>query len=206
MTKPYNVIIVEDEAIIREALAQDIPWSELGCAVQGTASHGIEGIELCEEAVPHLIISDIKMPVMDGLAMVREIRNRGMRSHVILLTGHEEFSYAQEAIDLSVDRYLLKPIALEMVIEAVRDILDRLGTEKVTQDQIAQSLPVLRQVFLSSLLQGRWVSEEEVVSRIRCRYPWRVHLSSVLPVPYSGQSVLKIQDPAHFPFMRQNLL
>ena len=94
----YKVIIVDDEPIIVEGLQKGIQWANWDCEIVGTAGNGMEGLKLVKELKPNILISDISMTNMDGLAMVAAIKSEYPNIEVCLLTGFRNFEYAQQAI------------------------------------------------------------------------------------------------------------
>lgn len=113
----YRILIAEDEDMIRKGLVYSIPWSEMDCCVAGEARNGLEGIEQIREKRPDIVLVDINMPVKDGLSMLEETRD--IRYSALILTGYSDFSYAQRAIRLGVKAFLLKPLDLTEIREAV---------------------------------------------------------------------------------------
>lgn len=117
----HRVIIVEDSDWIRKGLEFTVPWQEYGFAVVGTASNGLEGLEAIRALEPDLVILDIKMPQMDGLAMMERLREGGGRSpEFIVISGYGDFEYTRKAILLGARDYILKPIADDDLAEALR--------------------------------------------------------------------------------------
>lgn len=116
----YQVLIVEDEEIIRKGLVYTIPWSDMDCVVVGEAANGVEGIAQIEKLHPDIVIVDINMPVKDGLEMLRESIEKHHFSAVIL-SGYSSFEYAKTAVHLGVTEYLLKPIDREELRAAVEN-------------------------------------------------------------------------------------
>lgn len=116
----YQVLIVEDEEIIRKGLVYTIPWSDMDCVVVGEAANGVEGIAQIEKLHPDIVIIDINMPVKDGLEMLRESIEKHHFSAVIL-SGYSSFEYAKTAVHLGVTEYLLKPINREELRTAVEN-------------------------------------------------------------------------------------
>lgn len=114
----YNVLLVEDEEIIRKGIRNSIPWEEFGCHVIGEAGNGVEGKQLIEELRPDIVITDINMPLMDGLAMLAQTKFQYDYAAVVL-TGYSEFEYAREAIRNGVSSYVLKPLNTEEMKEAL---------------------------------------------------------------------------------------
>lgn len=104
-----KVVVVEDEELVRKGIVLAVDWASVGCAVVGEAANGQEGLEVIARYRPDLIVTDIKMPRLDGLEMVRQLRAQGNRAYVILLTAYSDFSYAQAAVKLGAVDYLLKP-------------------------------------------------------------------------------------------------
>ena len=151
----YKIAIVDDESIIRRGLTHNINWNELGYEVIGTASDGEEGLELMQQQKPDIVISDIRMPVLDGLEMVRKARQLRLPCKVILMSGYEEFRYAQCAINLKVEKYLLKPINNDDLIRVVQRVTRQIDAERQLERQIAESMPLLRHNFIARLLLGR---------------------------------------------------
>ena len=124
----YRVILVDDERLIIRGLSTVVPWAELGCEVAGTAYDGVSGLELIRSVHPDIVISDIRMPNMDGLTMLAAIRSEFPEIQMCVLTAYRDFEYAQKAITLGVFRYLLKPSNLEELKDTIRQMAARLDT------------------------------------------------------------------------------
>ncbi len=104
-----KIVVVEDEELVRRGIVLAVDWAALDCVIVGEAANGEEGIREIERFDPDIIITDIKMPKMDGIEMVRLLRARGNTAYVIILTAYGSFAYAQSAIKLGAADYLLKP-------------------------------------------------------------------------------------------------
>lgn len=130
----YRVIIIDDEPIIVKGLSKMVPWEKYGCEVVGTAEDGLEGLELIRQLRPHIIISDIYMPKMDGLAMAAAMKSEFEDTELTILTGYRDFALAQEAIRLGVRRFLLKPSNMEELEEAVSAMTAHLKRQGITGD------------------------------------------------------------------------
>lgn len=115
-----KVVLVDDEQVILTGLMRVIPWEEYGCHVVGTAADGREGIELIRRLRPDILFTDIRMPNMDGLAMVAALKSEFPALKIAVLTAYREFEYARQAITLGVSRYLLKPSKMDELKEAIR--------------------------------------------------------------------------------------
>ena len=122
----YRVVLVDDERIILDGLTRAVPWSQMNCEVAGTASNGVEGLKLIREVNPDMLLTDIRMPNMDGLSMIAALRSEYPRLQITVLTAFRDFEYAQTALNLGVCWYLLKPSRMNELLEAVRTMAARL--------------------------------------------------------------------------------
>jgi len=157
----YKIMIVDDEADVREGIASHINWDKLNMEVVGLAENGQDALDKAENCEVDIVLTDIKMPFLDGLEMSRSLLKLHPYCKIIILTGFDEFEYAQEAIRLNAAEYVLKPVnVLELtdVLEKVKGVLDESIAEKRNIDLLKKSyaevLPVLKGRFLSSLLAG----------------------------------------------------
>ncbi|MBT2764694.1 response regulator [Paenibacillus sp. ISL-20] len=155
----YKVLLVDDEADVREGLVQEIQWGACGFTIEGTAENGREAMELAERLEPDVVITDISMPFQDGLQLASWLREFQPLCKIVILTGYDEFDYARQAITLSVDEYLLKPFSGESFTELLGKIKDKIDMEVTEREDVRQlkehyrtSLPLLRESFLASLL------------------------------------------------------
>ena len=122
-----KVVIVEDEEMLRRELSLTTPWEELGCVLLGEAENGLKGLELIEKIKPHIVISDIKMPGLDGLSMIKKARKFNFHPQVILLTGYSDFEYAREALRLGVIDYVLKPIDDDRLHRLIKETAQKIS-------------------------------------------------------------------------------
>ena len=122
-----KVLVVEDEELIRKGIVLAVDWAALDCVVVGEASNGEEALDAVERYDPTLIITDLKMPRMDGLEMIRRLRERGCTAYVIILTAYDSFEYAQSALRLGAVDFLLKPFHDGDLERAVTNLRLRFG-------------------------------------------------------------------------------
>ena len=134
-----KVLIVDDEAVVRRGIMLGMDWAAMGCVVVGEASNGEEGIAAVERYSPNLIITDVRMPRMDGIEMLGRLREMGCRAHVILLTAHSDFSYARSALQLGADDYLLKPFRDQELVSAIDKV--RRKEQELTDLMVQDALP-----------------------------------------------------------------
>ena len=157
----YKLMLVDDESEIREGLREVIDFPALGFEVVGESGTGIEALRLAETLRPDLVITDIRMPLMDGLTMARQMSRTLATVRFIILSGYDDFEYARQAIEIPTMGYLLKPISAEEFKHMLRDAKQKLDEDFEKQRDLNRlrahfhtSLPLLRQMLLSSLLTG----------------------------------------------------
>lgn len=160
--KNYSVMLVDDEEDVINVIINKIDWESLGFAVQGYAHNGIEALELAEENQPDVVMTDIKMPYMDGLELARRLKQQYPTIKIIIFSGFDEFEYAKEAIRLEAEEYILKPIdreELSQVFKRIKDTLDKEFNEKQNINMLKtyyqESLPILQENFYTALIEGR---------------------------------------------------
>lgn len=157
----YKLILVDDETEIREGFKEVIPFEALGFTLAGEAANGVEALQLCEQTEPDLLVTDIRMPLMDGLTLCRRAQALLPTLQCVILSGYDDFEYAQQAIEIHTMGYLLKPIAsgefIEM-LEKAKQTLDEAFKSRADvsrlQAHFRESLPLLKETLLGSLLAG----------------------------------------------------
>ena len=150
----HRILIIDDDRIIRRGLAKIIPWEQYGFQLVGEAADGEQGLNLIEAEYPTIVISDIKMPFMDGLELAQIVKERYPLIKLILLTGYTDFSYAQQAVKAHVFDYLLKPVDKENLLEKVRNAASEWDAENRVQQKINAANPFFRREFLKKLMEG----------------------------------------------------
>ena len=152
-----SLFVIDDEYLVRLGIRETIDWEQYGFSIVGEASDGRRGLEAVLRLKPDIILTDIRMPFMDGLEFMHQIRQNGLDSKIVVLSGYAEFDYVKTALDNGASAYLLKPIDNDKLI---RTIL-RLGQEITQQqkqqeeyDRLKGEIPVLRERFYKDLLSG----------------------------------------------------
>lgn len=165
----YKVFLVEDEIVTREGIRDRVDWAAAGFQFCGEAPDGELALPLLEKTRPDVLITDIKMPFMDGLQLCKIVRDRLPSLKIIILSGHDEFQYAQEAVRLGVTEYLLKPVGvqdLHLVLEKVARQLDQAQEERESlqrlKHQLEDDLTLRQEKFLLKLAMGGMSSLEAV--------------------------------------------
>ena len=129
----YTVLLVDDEEEVIQVIMKKINWEGLGFSVIGYATNGVKALEMVEEFQPDVVMTDIKMPYMDGMELSGRIKTELPATKILLFTGYDEFEYAKEAVHLEVEEYILKPvnsIELTNVLTQVKIKLDQEISEK----------------------------------------------------------------------------
>ena len=155
----YTLILVDDEAHVRSSMRRNTPWGDYGFSVIGEANNGVEAIELVEDLKPDVIITDIRMPYLNGIELIKQIREIQPTITIIILSGYDEFTYAQTAIHYNVKEYILKPVSKKdfcELLERTKKVLDatylKINNINVLEDKYEKALPLLKEKFLLSLL------------------------------------------------------
>lgn len=132
----YTVLLADDEESVLTILKSSIDWQGLGVDTLLTAANGQIALELLSQRTIDLLVTDIRMPILDGIELIRRVRAIYPDTHCVLLTAYGEFQYAQEAIRLGVDNYLLKPVAREEVIQTIHSALDNIYQKRNNRENL----------------------------------------------------------------------
>ncbi len=158
----YSILLVDDEEEVFSVIMKKLDWENMGFRIAGYARNGVEALELAEELLPDVVMTDIKMPYMDGLTLSRKLKELYQNIKIIIFSGFDEFEYAKEAIKIEAEEYILKPInanELREVFTRIGANLDRELDEKRNIEKLRQyymeSLPVLQENFYAALIEGR---------------------------------------------------
>ena len=164
----YSVLLVDDEEDVIQIIMKKMDWESMGFQIVGYAHNGVEALEMAEELQPDVVMTDIKMPYMDGLTPSRKLKELYRTVKIIIFSGFDEFEYAKEAIQIEVEEYILKPIDARNLKEVFGRIHEKIGREmdeKRNVDKLREyymeSLPILQENFYTSLIDGR-IPEGEV--------------------------------------------
>lgn len=189
----YKLVLAEDEEDVREGVIGQIDWEGYGFEIVEQAENGREAADAIDRLLPDVVVTDIQMPFMNGLQLAEWIRSHHPNTKIIILTGYDEFEYAQKAIKLQIDEYILKPFSSQELIEVllkVRATIEAEIAEKenvfVLSEHYRKSLPVLREQFLSSLISRRLRTDEiaEKSTEYGIKLTGRWFQASVISVDY----------------------
>lgn len=156
----YGIMLADDEEEVRKAIIRKMDWEKLGFKVVGDAENGEDALEKLEQLEPDVVMTDIRMPYMDGLTLAARIREQHPSIKILIFSGYDDFEYAQQAIKLGVTEYILKPVncqELAEILERVRLNLDQEIEQRRNIDTLRESylgsLPILRELFLNDLVR-----------------------------------------------------
>ena len=168
----YKVFLADDEIVVREGIRSNFPWEQTDFVLAGEAPDGEMALSMLQDIKPDILITDIRMPFMDGLELCRAVSATMPWMYIVILSGYDDFAYAREAISLGVKEYLLKPVSGQELLQVLNHIADCIREDKRQQanmrtyrDQLASTGQLLKQRLLTDLISG--ASDVDVMERAR---------------------------------------
>ncbi len=169
----FKMIIADDEALVREGLKEIPLWEEYAIEVIAEAANGQKAYELCLKHKPDILFTDIRMPFMDGLEVATKLKEDGLDIKIILYSGIQDFSYAQTALNVSVEAYILKPLKKDELREALQKVTERILKERDHElrfqrlkQLLRENIGVAREKFLRNLVLGLYKKEIEILQKL----------------------------------------
>ena len=200
-----RVFLAEDETIIRETLRDTVPWARCGYTFVGEAGDGELALPLIQQTRPDVLITDIRMPFMDGLALSKLVLQEFPQMKVIILSGYDDFEYAQTAIGLGVERYLLKPITKSTLMKVLEEVREKIQGERAQQNYLAQFRQeaqdyeqYARRRFLERVVAGQLSVQEIYEQAEKLDLDLRAksyNLALVSAMPESGSASKSYSEP-----------
>jgi two-component system response regulator YesN len=201
----YKVFLVEDEIVVREGIRNSIPWAKTPYILTGEAPDGEMALSIIKDVKPDILITDIRMPFMDGLALSRIVKKTLPWIKIIILSGHDEFEYARKAISIGVEEYLLKPVSSQDMIAALDKIAVRIDEEKEKllgiedlKKQAQSHADILRERWLLDFV-NRDVPIEDALERARdlgielIAHAYIAAIINILPPPDKNPLLLPVK-------------
>lgn len=125
----YTVVVADDEDELRESVCTMIPWEALGFRLVGSASNGLDALQLVEQLQPDLLLTDIRMPFISGIELARQVREIRPAMHIAFLSGYDDFEYAKQAIQYNIISYMLKPLTLDGLAAELKSIHAKIDSQ-----------------------------------------------------------------------------
>ncbi len=182
----YNVLLVDDEPFITEGLIDAVDWSDFGLEVVGSAENGKRALELLRQVPADILITDISMPVMDGLTLIRQARELLPGLKAIILSGYNEFDYLKEGMRLGIENYLLKPVHFEELRSTLSATVDKLNAARPERAFGEDEIGILRDNVMKRWLTGR-IGPAELAERLE--------MLGIGPMkPYSAVAIVRLSE------------
>jgi len=185
----YQVILVDDDVAVLEFLKKLIPWNDIGFELTGVFTNALDAVKHCDVALPDLIITDIGMPEMDGLEFIRKLQSEASEMRFVILSCHDEFHYAQQAVKLGVQEYILKETLSVDLIMGIAERMkrkideDRRQKHKIEKlnDQAMKNKSVWKEKWLRNLLSNPVIEDGSLMEQLR-EYGFNLNLGHYIPV------------------------
>jgi len=161
----FSVIIVDDELFVRKGLIGMLDWESIGFQVIAEADNGGDALNMIRERKPDLVITDIRMPVLDGIRLIQLSADEKLETEFIIISGHTDFTYAQQAMRYGANDYVLKPIGEEQMVQALEGIRDKLAAKKQLEER---RCALEGEKLIEELIRGE-ITEADLLSR---SLPW----------------------------------
>jgi two-component system, response regulator YesN len=170
-----KVLIVDDEVIVRVGMKSVIDWNKYGFELIGEASNGQMALEIIKANRPHVVITDLRMPLMDGIELIKSVREDGLDTRFIVLSCHDEFKLVREAMKLGAEEYLLKlNMEPEELIKVLVELKGKIQEDKqqkekryIAEKNVTENLPVLRERFFQELVVDAPYKGQEITDKMR---------------------------------------
>ncbi len=197
----WKLLIADDEPKIRKGLRNSLNWAEIGVEIIGEAEDGEIALDIVRSNHPDIILLDICMPFINGLQLIEKVKQEYDECIMIVVTGHDEFSYAREALRLGVFDYVLKPVSKEQLhnvvikaIDEISSIKNRNKYYKWAQNQLSQNYKILKEKFMNEWLENHFSSAEirEQLDYYKVNFTNKIGMVLVRPV--EKNSVVEMND------------
>ena len=155
----YSIIIADDEDSVREGIKTLINWNEIGLDLIGDVGDGLETYNIIKNKSPDIALIDINMPRLNGLNLIKKLKEDNLQCEIVIITGYDEFNYAREALRLGVNDYILKPLTKHEMVELLKNIVKKLELKRINEEKIAKekrqlkdNINILRQEFINNII------------------------------------------------------
>lgn len=189
----FNVLIADDEPFILEGLRYIVDWNALGLEIVASVSNGTEALEYIQQHSVHILLTDIRMPDMDGLTLIRQLREQNYAIHCIILSSYDDYQYLKEALQLKIDNYLIKSVNENELQETLAGIVQKLEQHSVTTPYLSEN------VFSENILL-RWATGRIAPTEFEERMQF---LKLPIGIGYFQVCILRFLEPNTKKVMRQ---
>lgn len=160
----YRVMLVDDEVYMLNGLKNVIKWEEHGLEIAATATNGSEALDILDRCKIHIVLTDIRMPEMDGLELIRNLKKKNLKTKCIILSGYDDFNYVKEALKLGIENYLLKPVNEEELSQTLLNTIDIIENETRKNIHARKDSLILKNNILTRWVTGD-ISPSELIER-----------------------------------------
>lgn len=191
-----SLVVIDDEYLLRLGIPQIIDWNALGITIIGEASNGEDGLALVKSLRPDIVLLDIQMPIMNGLSMMEAMKKEAIPSKIVVLSGYNDFEYAQIAMQNGAVDYLLKPVTQENLISSMQRVKAMIAAEQETSQyraRLDQEISSIQHHFLRRLVLGEIANLSDVKKKIEMLK---------LPLELQDQVVIRICLDQRFVFQK----
>lgn len=211
----YKILIVDDEEEIRLGVIKKINWEKYGFKVVGDAQNGVDALEKVNNLQPDIVMTDIRMPFMDGLELGEKIQEIMPSTKIVIFSGCDDFEYAQKAIRINVSEYVLKPINSENLIEILKKLKCKLDEEydekrniEVLQKYYIESMPIMREQFLTAAIEGKIgdINLEEQLNRLGIKFKFNFFAVGVINLDFNTNNTIFKDNYSLLPISAQKIL
>lgn len=211
----WKLLIADDEPKIRKGLRNSLNWAEIGVEIIGEAEDGEIALEIVRSKHPDIILLDICMPFINGLQLIEKVKQEYDECIMIVVTGHDEFSYARQALRLGVFDYVLKPVSREQLYNVVIKAIDEINSiknrnkyYKWAQNQLSQNYKILKEKFMNEWLENHFSSSEirEQLDYYQVKFADKTGMLLVKPVEKNSMVEMDDWDNNLLMFAIQNVI
>ncbi|MDI4644707.1 response regulator transcription factor [Cohnella hashimotonis] len=202
----YSMVVAEDEDLIRSGLIRKIEQSRQSFSVVGEATHGEEALELVRRLQPQVLVTDIRMPVMDGLKLIEEVHNYYPRTAIVIASGYADFEYARQAMKFNVKHYLLKPFKQQDLADVLDDVRAQLSREPIVEvNDIEKTVQRIQQYLREHFHEEISLEQLSKQFSFSSAYLSKVFLKHVGEAPSKYIATLRINEAKRLLKQRKDL-
>lgn len=192
----FKVVLIDDEPIIIEGLKKILDWSALGFEIVAVAYDGVDGVSKLLEINPEVALIDIRIPGIDGLSLIQKVKEKNLSTKIVILSGYSEFEYAQKAVELGVEGYLLKPVDKNLLEEKLKIIKQKLEEEFEVTQIISSTKKLTKEKAIEKLIFGALSNSEiDYINKFfELQLPWKKYQVAIVQLLEENLSCCEISQ------------